>query len=45
MEIYGKKIKLRAVTKKDNLFLMEMLNDPQTELSTNGWGNPVSIEG
>lgn len=42
MNIYGKKVMLRAVEKDDNAFLVEMLNDPELENLIVGWYLPQS---
>lgn len=42
MEIYGEKVKLRAMEKEDMEMLREIVNDPETEKMVGGWSFPVS---
>lgn len=44
MDIYGKKIVLRALTGDDAAMLVKMVNDPQTENMIGGKSFPVSLE-
>lgn len=43
MEIFGKKVKLRAVEEKDSEILRKLINDPYVESKVGGWSFPVSI--
>ena len=43
MNIYGKKVLLRAIEEKDCEFITEMFNDPEIENLVVGWAFPVSI--
>jgi len=42
MELYGNKVKLRAIEYDDLEFLREMINDPWIESMVYGWSFPVS---
>lgn len=42
MNIKGKNIVLRAIEPEDNLMLLEMINDEETEYFLGGWSFPVS---
>ncbi len=44
MNIYGEKIVLRAITDTDTDFLLELINDPETEKMLGGSSFPVSKE-
>ena len=44
MNIYGKNVVLRAVQKEDAPFLLELINDPDTEKMVGGYSFPVSPE-
>ena len=45
MNIYGEKIVLRAIETSDNEMLLEMLNDPETEMMVGGGSWPQSLSG
>lgn len=42
MDIYGKRIKLRAIDQKDNELIRSMFNDPEIESKVVGWAYPLS---
>lgn len=42
MNLKGEKILLRAIEKKDLIYLKQMINDPYIENATGGWGKPIS---
>lgn len=42
MEIYGEKVKLRAIEIEDMEMLREIVNDPETEKMVGGWSFPIS---
>ena len=42
MEIYGEKVKLRAIEPDDLEMLREIINDPETEKMVGGWSFPIS---
>ena len=44
MNIYGEKIVLRAIEPEDNSMLLELINDPETEMMLGGSSWPVSRE-
>ncbi len=43
MNIYGKKVILRAVEESDCKMIQEMFNDPEIERSVVGWAPPLSL--
>lgn len=43
MNIYGKKVVLRAVEKDDCKLIIDMFNDPEIEHLVGGWAFPVSL--
>ena len=43
MEIFGKRIKLRAIEKRDLTFLKDLFNHPEIEATTVGTNLPVSV--
>lgn len=42
MEIFGKKIKLRAIEEKDSEILRILINDPYVESMVSGWSFPIN---
>ena len=42
MNIFGTKVVLRAFEESDNNMLLEMINDPETEVNLGGASLPVS---
>lgn len=44
MNIFGKFVKLRAVTLNDSELICEMFNDPELENLVVGWAFPVSLD-
>ena len=44
MNIYGEKIVLRAIEQEDNQMLLELINDPETEMQIGGYSWPASME-
>ncbi|EJT6568307.1 hypothetical protein N2W51_003251, partial [Clostridium perfringens] len=42
MNLYGNKIKLRALEPEDMEFLRETVNDPEIEKLVGGWSFPIS---
>lgn len=42
MNIYGKKVVLRAIEPEDMPLLYEMINDPDIEAKVGGWSFPIS---
>lgn len=45
MNLYGKKVMLRAMEPEDMEMLREMVNDPEIEHMIGGWSFPVSKQG
>lgn len=43
MNIYGKKVILRAIEENDAELIVSMFNDPEVEDLVVGWSNPVSL--
>lgn len=44
MNIYGKRVVLRAMTRKDSGMILKMFNDPEIEQQVGGWSFPLSAE-
>ena len=44
MIIYGDLVKLRAIELKDNEMLLELINDPDTEMMVGGYSQPKSLD-
>ena len=44
MNIYGKRVVLRAMTRNDLGMIVEMFNDPEIERQAGGWSFPLSSE-
>ena len=44
MNIYGEKIVLRAIEPEDNSMLLELINDPETEMMLGGSSWPASMD-
>lgn len=43
MNLFGKKVMLRALEPEDMSYLLEMINDPEMEKMVVGWSFPNSV--